>query len=370
MEGEVVSKPRSFSNSMISTWRDCQALGFVEYVERIKLPRSLTTRLGTLTHAAVAADLRSYAASLGIDPGGEIDRVKAIRASLAEDTYEPDREGRRTAEEDAELALELTTRVARQLDLKSGRFEPVLVNGKLAVEQKIRLPVDDAEVMAFFDGGFVFVADWLCRDREYDNRLALVDFKVSKYIDQDFELDTQLALYQHALGTMGLWPELAWQYRVRDRPAEAPEQLKKRRKDGRSLSIKSPGLTTEEVFRETCARVGDNPDGPEYAEFLENVRTKNTLWRCVLGGTDRARAAAIFDEAIETARQIARAAQAGPTSAPRNWRSHKGATCNRCELYNTCYQSLGTSDLVRRLRNPTATPKPEQMLDLTELDLE
>ena len=41
MEGEVVSKPRSFSNSMISTWRDCQALGFVEYVERIKLQTML-----------------------------------------------------------------------------------------------------------------------------------------------------------------------------------------------------------------------------------------------------------------------------------------------------------------------------------------
>jgi len=362
-------KPNSYSYSKGDKWRGCQAESYVDAIEGLRGPRPIQVRLGTLTHAAVAAGIRAYCAGLGHEVDGPTTARAAIRESLDEDTYAEDRPGKRTAEEDAELALELTERTLRLLNLESGRFEPVIYEGRPMIERKIRLPIDDAEVMEYFDGGFVFVMDWLTRDREYGNRLALVDWKVSAHVAQDFQLDTQLGLYQHALGQIGLWPELAWQYRIRDRAAQIPGQLKKRRSDGRSLSISGPGLTTEGVFRRTCAEVGDNPDGPEYAEFLDNVRTKNTLYRVVFGGIDRSRAAALFADAVETARQMARAAKAGPSSAPRNIRSFNGSPCTRCSLYSDCMGALGTADLVKRTRE-RLQGKPQLIeLVLEESDL-
>lgn len=369
MSAPTEKKPRSFSYSKIEKWRDCQAFGYVDGIEGLRGPRPVQVRLGTITHAAVASQIRAYCVSLGLEVDGTIDKVQAIQESLAEDTYAPETDRQRSAEEDAELALELCDRTMNLLKLESGRFTPVLYEGKPMIERKIRMPIDDPEVMGYFDGGFVFVADWLTRDALYDNRLALVDWKVSAHMAQHFELDTQLGLYQHALGQLGLWPELAWQYRIRDRPAQAPEPLKKRRKDGRSLSISGPGLTTEEVFRETCARVGDDPDGPEYAEFLENVRTKNSLYNTVLGGTDRARAAALFADAVESARQIARAAKAGPVAAPRNIRSFGNSACTRCSLYSDCYMSLGTADLVRRTAERLNGKPRAPLITLNESDL-
>lgn len=367
----LAKRPNSFSYSKVSAWRDCQAYGYVDGIEGLRGLRSPGTRLGTITHAAIASQIRGYCASLGLEVDGTIDKVTAIRESLAEDTYAPETEKQRTAEEDAELALELCDRTLNLLNLKSGRFTPVLHEGKPMIERKIRMPIDDPEVMDYFDGGFVFIADWLTRDAMYNNRLALVDWKISKYMDQYFELDVQLGLYQHALGQLGLWPELAWHYRIRDRPAQAPTLLKKRRPDGRSLSVQGPGLTTEAVFRDTCARVGDNPDGPEYSDFLEAVRTKNTLYKTILGGTDRGRAAALFADAVETARQMARAAKAGPTSAPRNIRSFGNSACSRCSLYSDCYMSKGTADLVKRTAERlNGKPQTSTLVVLNESDLE
>lgn len=351
-----MTRPRFLSWTEISDHRDCPAYGFVRYREGVRSPSLSSMRVGTLTHAGVAAACRAHAQSKGLAAPGETSIEGAIRAACAE-PWGPDKDT--TIEEDAETAIEVTRRALAGLDLPSGRFEHVEHEGRACIERRFVIPVDDPEVSAYYTGGFVGKIDLALRDHEYGGRLALIDLKVSKHLDADLGLDPQLALYQHAMGVLGLWPELAWQYRISPAAPVAPEPLAKPIK-GRRLSTKREGYITEETFRRACREVGDDPSADYYATFLEWIRNRKP-WACALGGADRHTAATIFAEVLVSAREVVR--RQSCADAARHFRSHKGGCAARCSLYNQCVTAQGTADLVRLVRS-ALEKKPTTTVDL------
>lgn len=362
---------RYFSHTSIEKWRDCSAAGWVRDVERLRFPQTSEKRLGTLAHAATATHLRAYCATRGIPFKGPTDPREGIREACQKEEWMQLPPPARGQEEDGELALHLAERAIHEMRLHTHRFTPAVHDGLAMIERRVVVPVDDPEISAWFDGGFVAVVDLLAFDAEHRGRLALCDFKFPATLSQgDMALDLQLALYQHALGTIDLWPELAWQYQIVAKPEEPPGLLKKPIK-GRRFSTDRGGLVTEASFLAACVEHGEDPDAPHYADFLDFLRKTRRTWACSLGGVDRAMAAAVFEEACTTARQIARLACSpalGPGEVVRNFRSFAGSACRRCNLYNHCVQSRGSYELIERSRRALEEPQPLPTIDLEDLE--
>jgi hypothetical protein len=348
---------RFLSFTEISAHRDCAAFGYLNYIARARPPTPVSMRLGTLVHAGFAAHCRADARRRGVNAPGEVSIEAAIKHACRE-RWGRDKDT--TLEEDAETAHEVVARAAKGVDLRSGRFDHVVVDGYAAIERRFVIPIADPEVAAYYTGGFVAKIDLALYDREYDGRLALIDLKVSRSLDSDLGFDPQLALYQHAMGQCGYWPELAWQYRVSPAPVVPPERLAKRTKE-RALSTARDGFITEESFRKAAAEVGDNPDAPAYEKFLEWVRGRKP-WACALGGSDRATAAEVFREAVISAREVVR--RLSPEDAPRNFRSFRGGCLSRCSVYEQCATTRDTAELVSTVRLlKEAKPLPQISLE-------
>ena len=141
---------------------------------------------------------------------GETSIEGAIRAACAE-PWGPDKDT--TIEEDAETAIG-DAPCARWTRSPLGALRARRARGPRVHRAALRDPDRRSRARRLLHRGFVAKIDLALRDHEYDGRLALIDLKVSKYLDTDLGLDPQLALYQHVMGAVGLWPELAWQYRI------------------------------------------------------------------------------------------------------------------------------------------------------------
>lgn len=362
-----------FSNTQREAWLDCEAFGYAVYVERHRAAQASSMRLGSLTHACLAAHLRRYAESRGLPIDGETDPRKALRVICAAETWDQ-LPGMRSLEEDGELAYHLAERAIETLALHEHRFTPAIVNGVAAIEQRVYLPIDDPELAAVYDEGYLIVMDLLAHDAAYDGRLALIDHKITKYLGStDLGLDVQLATYQHVLSqALGLWPEFAYQYRIKPVLPSRPEPLAKPVK-GRKLSTARKGIITEASFLAACIEVGDDPHADYYASFREWLRTSRLGWTCSLGGASRADAAAIYAESLEVARRAARHLRdRDPSKIVRHLRTFAGSQCSRCALRSPCRGSTGGASFVdaarRFLEAPTADDLP--VYDLEDLDLE
>ena len=369
---QVTPRLRYFSSTECGEWRDCTAAAYTKYIERVRKPQTSDKRCGTLAHAACAAHLRAYCASRSIPYQGETDPLAAIRDTLKREEWVEIKDGR-SQEEDAELALHLADRAIGEMKLHTHRFTPIVHEGYAMIERKVVVPFDRAkepDLAAYYTGGFKGIVDFLALDEEYRGRVALVDFKFQKSIDAaDLPLDVQLALYQYALGTVGLWPELAWQYKILAKWEEKPDLLNKPIK-GRRISTDRGGLVTEATFLARCKEIGEDPDAEHYASFRRFLSESRKTWACSLGGADRYQALSIWAEALTTARMAARMGlDRDPKAAVRNYRSFPGSACRRCNLHNQCVESHGTGELVTLARASLESPStPTLTIDLDDLD--
>lgn len=359
------SSKKNFSATECFAWRDCPAAAYAAYVQGIRPPNSARMRPGVLAHAACAAHLRRYAKSRGVYASGTDSPEEAVKEALRREEWET-YEDTPSEEEHCELALEIAGRAISGLDLGSHRFEMIEHDGEAIIERRFYADLPP-ETKPFYTGRFKAIVDWAAKDHEYGGRLALVDFKFTGSVSapDELPLDVQLGCYQHVMGLHGLWPDLAWQYRILAKASQMPELLSRPTK-GRRLSVRMDSTVTEDSFLRACEVYGEDPNNPAYAAFREALSMRR-MWSCSVSGMSREQAAAVFREAINTAVMAARYAEGPADLAVRNARSFAGAPCMRCPFRRPCFRSSGTASMLR-LIDEDQNPQPLPELDLGDFE--
>lgn len=349
---------RTTSFSEWSKYLDCRSDWWVTYILRApRAPEHASRRLGSIFEVAFAARLRRWARDehgLGDKLGptlrrlpdgtteerpAEVDPDEAIRrlCSEREWAYHPDHG---TTEEAGLLARALVGRAWSLLGFAAGRFRPVVVAGRVAVQVRLEAPLPFAEdgYARDYYSGVAGILDAIVLDGERDWRPVIADTKVRGGLsDVDLGADPQLALYQHLAAHHGVRAHLCEQWGLLDKlPVEPPQNAKDRK-----VSRAAEHAATEETYREACRKAHQKPD----EDHCEKLRARRWHLAVPGGGTDAEVARTVRELTMDAEVMAALALTAdadwpgGEKPITRNSRTWAGAQCLRCDHRGNCHET-------------------------------
>ena len=214
-----------YSHSRLSVYETCPRQYKFQYLDRLDVPEIETVEqfLGTSVHEALEALYLNVRV-------GKIPALESLMEFYRRRWQEAWHDGVRIRQPD--LTADDYRRLGeRQLEVYYRRYAPFDREHTLAVERRIRFPLD-RERDVWFQG----VLDRLSRSP--DGLWEIRDYKTGQYLPPEAQLeeDRQLGLYQ--LGVQHLWPsarevELVWHYLAHDleirrrRPPTAVEEARR-----------------------------------------------------------------------------------------------------------------------------------------------
>ena len=315
-----------------SLFMRCQYAHHLRYARGLKrIQEADHLRLGSLVDTGLQAALHVHG-----QPGSDTGSVAAIESiNVATDDYLAQEhvaefadatppEGGPTIREQAIAlsykAARITTRTIRYLELGTGKWTTLIIDGKPAIQTELTcdIPGSSKHMLGYLD--------WVATNR--DGETYIIDFKVRKKRQSEeehhngLEDDWQLPLYAYALAEKGIDIKGVAHLNIYGQVPKEPK-VNKPTKKGTSIS-RAACDTDWETYAEAVRRVGGDPN--EYMKVRETLDAKS--W---INWTHR--------YITKHEREFALVQLAGvgiQMPAPMPYRTIFPMTCRMCDFQNYC----------------------------------
>ena len=326
------------SQSRVNTYLKCSRAYYYRYVLNLKkITKAPYMHLGSLVDVGLEAAIEHEEIIQSVF--GSLNAASvAIEHCNSEYVNDPKVQELSTEESNAEnaetlnKAFSICHRTITALEIGTGRWETVkMTDGKLALQAQVKQP------LVFWRDGFVGKIDWLARDTTNGNQLCLIDFKVTKNIksEEDLQFDWQLPLYQYALQNM-LGEEISYtaQYQIRSMIPRKPALLK----SGKGVS-RSKISSDWQTYRDTVIEYGFNPS--DYLEMDAKFAPFQTFTPIYRGSEELAN---IWRALEEVGKSIDRFDHEARSKKTRGLPVLNSSICGYCDMRELCMGELRGHD--------------------------